>query len=431
MPYTPTRALRRVAALVAASMCLAGCAAVPPGTTQAPTGTTQAPTETTGGTPTASATPSAGTPSATKPATGSPSTGATGITACVRQTYASLTREQRLGQLLMVGYATSNTASDLRSAVAGAHVGGLIYLGGWSGASRVKSTSASMQAAATKAATGGVAVLVAADQEGGAIHQLRGTGFTNAPSALEQGKLPPAKLTADATAWARELKDAGVNVNLAPVADTVPAALGTANKPIGYWKREYGHTPKQVIPGVQAFVRGMRAGGVEATVKHFPGLGRVRNNTDFSSTGITDNTATVNDPYLEPFVAGIDAGARLVMVSSAYYPKIDSKNRAMFSSAIVTGLLRDKLGYDGVVITDDVAAQALASVPAGQRGVLAVDAGVDIVLSGGIGDGRALLAGLSAKAKSDPAFAKKAAASAYRVLALKEQMGLLDCGGAR
>ena len=91
----------------------------------------------------------------------------------------------------------------------------------------------------------------------------------------------------------------------------------------------------------------MLEGGVEGTVKHFPGLGRIRNNTDFSSTGITDHVATKDDPFLQPFADGIKAGAGLVMMASARYPKLDDDNPAMFSEKIVTGLLREQMGYDG------------------------------------------------------------------------------------
>lgn len=370
-------------------------------------------------------------PAATNPGPSQvPTVSAAPVSACVRRTYQRLTPDQRLGQLIMVGLADGRHNPALVAAVEDQHLGGFLFLGRWSGSRTVSAAARRAQAAADADATGGVKLLVAADQEGGAVVQLRGAGFTSPPSALKQGSLPSARLTSQAAGWARQLRAAGVNVNLAPVADTVPAALGRANGPIGRWGREYGHVPATVSPAVMAFVRGMRAGGVEATVKHFPGLGRVRNNPDLSATGITDAKASADDPYLGPFRAGIDAGARLVMVSSARYPRLDPDRPAMFSPAIVTDLLRGSLGYAGVVITDDVAAKSVASVPAGDRGVRAVAAGVDIVLSGGVNDGRALLAALRRKAAADAAFAAKAEDSAHRVLTLKEQMGLLTCGSA-
>ena len=225
-------------------------------------------------------------------------------------------------------------------------------------------------------------LLIAADQEGGEVHQLRGEGFTRPPTASDQARMSSAALTAAATGWAQQLAAAGVNVNLAPVTDTVPEDIGTANAPIGKYHREYGSDPATVEKASAAFIAGMLAGGVEATVKHFPGLGRIRNNTDFASTGITDDTTTADDPYLQPFKAGVDAGAGLVMVGSARYSRLDPGCRRCSPRRSSPTCCAGTLGFDGVVITDDVNAKAVASVPPAQRAVRVVAAGGDIVLTG-------------------------------------------------
>ncbi len=239
--------------------------------------------------------------------------------------------------------------------------------------------------------------------------------------------MSPSALTKAATGWARQMRAAGVNVNLAPVTDTVPASLGTGNAPIGKYHREYGSDPATVEKASTAFIEGMLAGGVEATVKHFPGLGRIRNNTDFDSTGITDDTTTADDPYLQPFAAGVRAGAGLVMVGSARYSKIDPGTPAMFSHTIVTDLLRGDLGFDGVVITDDVNAAAVRAVDPGRRAVEVVAAGGDIVLTGDASLAPAMLGALTKKAAADDGFAAEVDASVQRVLTLKDRMGLLPC----
>lgn len=347
--------------------------------------------------------------------------------ACVSQTLEGLTEEQRRGQLLMVGFDTNAPLDALDRVIERSHVGNVIYLGGWEGADKVTRTSEHLQALVSDETTGEVGLLVAADQEGGIVHQLRGEGFTRPPSAKKQAAMDPAELTQAATSWAEQLKDAGVNVNLAPVTDTVPKEIGRANAPIGKWGRQYGSTPEAVSRSATAFLEGMLAGGVEGTVKHFPGLGRIRNNTDFSSTGITDTVATRDDPFLQPFADGIRAGAGLVMMASARYPKLDADNPAMFSEEIVTGLLREQMGYDGVVITDDVNAEALEDVPPGERAVRVVAAGGDIVLTGAASDAPEMLAALEAEAAEDPDMAVKVDAAVERVLTLKERMGLLPC----
>jgi beta-N-acetylhexosaminidase len=407
----PTRRLAVTTSALAA-LALAGCAGDPTasGTSAAspPAATTSAPS---------SATPSTASPSPTQDA----------AAACVSSTVESMTPAQRLGQLFMVGFDTNAPLGSLDDLVGGSHVGNVIYLGGWEGADKVTRTSEHLQGLVSGRSTGDVGLLIAADQEGGEVHQLRGEGFTRPPSAKEQATMSSAALTRAATGWARELKAAGVNVNLAPVTDTVPTSIGRANEPIGRYGRQYGSDPETVERASAAFLEGMLAGGIEGTVKHFPGLGRIRNNTDFSSTGITDDVTDANDPFLQPFAAGVKAGAGLVMVGSARYSKLDPKVPAMFSAPIVTDLLRGDLGYDGVVITDDVNAQAVRSTPAPQRAVRFIDAGGDIVLTGNAAVAPAMIAAVKAKAADDTAFAAKVDTSVHRVVTLKERMGLLPC----
>jgi beta-N-acetylhexosaminidase len=411
------RRARAVGTVLAAALAgaLAGCGGGP--ATAPSTSATGTPTGTTTGTPTA--------PPTTASASPTPSVDPT--TACVQDTLAGMSEAQRIGQLLMVGFDTAAPLGSLDDLVEKQHVGNVIYLGGWDGADKVRRTSRHLQGLVSDASTSDVGLLVAADQEGGEVHQLRGQGFTWPPSALEQAQMSPAALTKAARGWAEELRAVGVNVNLAPVTDTVPADLGRANQPIGRWGREYGSTPEAVTRSATAFLRGMLAGGVEPTVKHFPGIGRIRNNTDFDATGITDDVTDADDPYLEPFQAGIDAGAGLVMVGSARYTKLDKGVPAMFSAPVVTDLLRERMGYDGVVVTDDVNAVAVRATPAPQRAVEVVRAGGDIVLTGDASLAPSMAKALAAEAKADETFADRLDASAERVLRLKHRMGLLPC----
>jgi beta-N-acetylhexosaminidase len=179
---------------------------------------------------------------------------------------------------------------------------------------------------------------------------------------------------------------------------------------------------------VTAFVTGMAAGGVASTVKHFPGIGRITGNTDLTATGITDRTATTSDPHLAPFATGIDAGADLVMVGSAIYSRLDPKTNAVFSKPIVTDLLRTRLGYDGVVITDDVgAAKAVAAVSPAERATRFVAAGGDIVLTARPSTVPAMHDALTARMTKDKAFAAHVEQSVTRVVELKLDHGLARC----
>ncbi len=331
----------------------------------------------------------------------------------------------------MVGLQASASSRGLARQVAGQHLGGVVYLGGWEGADAVSAASRRLQSAATAKTTGGVKLLIAADQEGGQVQRLKGPGFSRMPSARTQATLGAPALQAAVTSWSKEVANAGVNVNLAPVADTVPTSVGADNDPIGRLRRDFNPGDAQANGrDVVAFVKGSLAAGVAPTVKHFPGLGRVTGNTDLTAAGTTDRTTSATDSYVEPFAAGVGAGAPLVMISSARYPRIDADNLAMFSPAVISELLRDRLGFDGVVITDDVgAARAVAHVPVGERATWFLAAGGDIVLTAQPAQAKTMIAAVSARMAKDATFARQVEASVLRVLDLKVRLGLVPCGG--
>lgn len=329
--------------------------------------------------------------------------------------------EEKVGQLLMVGVDVAAPSQTSKDAVTTHHVGN-IFLSGRSSASAdaVSQTVASFTGL-TESSTHGTAMLVATDQEGGDVQVLTGSGFSSIPSGAEQAGQPREQLVASATTWGKELASAGVTMNLAPVADLVDIASPTSNAPIGKYHREYGHDASTVSAQALAFAEGMRAAGVTPTFKHFPGLGRVKENTDTAS-GVTDSVTTrTGDPAVAVFGDAITGGAEVIMVSSAYYSQIDGSAPAVFSPTIVTDMLRTEMGFTGVVITDDVAAAVqVQDWAAGERAVKAVSAGCDIVLASADPSVAADMAtALVSAAQSDPALAARIDESARRVMALK------------
>lgn len=346
---------------------------------------------------------------------------------CVTGVRDAMSGTQQAGQLIMAAM-QPGPASGLDPYIRDQGLGSMLYLGGWKESGTVAAASAHLQQASPTVNGTKVGMLVAADQEGGEVQQLTGSGFTQLPSGLEQAK--DADLRDSAKTWGTELKEAGVNVNLAPVADTVPTDVGRANEPIGKWGRQYGSTPEAASKGAEAFARGMQDAGVEPTVKHFPGIGRITGNTDLTAEGTSDEVATTKDPYLAPFAENIEGGTKIVMVGSARYPKIDADTPAVFSEKIIDGMLRDDLGFDEVVITDDVGvAKSVAATPVAERATEFVDAGGDIVLTAEASQVPTMVEALITKAQQDKAFEAKMTASVTRVLTLKEDMGLLRCGG--
>jgi beta-N-acetylhexosaminidase len=269
--------------------------------------------------------------------------------------------------------------------------------------------------------------LVSIDQEGGLVQSLRGGQWGTISSAREQGTWSVTKLAQVSGDWAKDLARAGVTMDLAPVADTVPSGTERFNAPIGKYGREYGTDSTKVAADITTVTAAIKSAGVIATVKHFPGLGRVTGNTD-TTREVTDNKTTANDPYLQSFQAGIDAGAGAVMISSAIYTQIDPGSQAVFSSKVITGLLRGQMGYQGVVITDDVGqAKAVSNVSPGNRAVRFIEAGGDLVLTVRPDLARAMMTAVSSKAGQDKDFHAQVEASVTRVLTLKQEAGLLTC----
>ena len=343
---------------------------------------------------------------------------------CVDTVLAGLDRRAVAGQLIVVGAPLGAAVGPSVDLVKRLPVGGVLLTGrSRSGVAAVAARTGALQ----RAVTGRVGLLVAADQEGGQVQTLTGPGFTAIPTAVEQGRWSTAKLTDAAAGWGGELKAAGVNLDLAPVSDVLSAQLGPSNLAVGVSRRTFGTEPAAVGSGVLAFSDGLSRAGVAAAVKHFPGLGQVRANTDHTAN-VRDTTTDADSPWLEPFRRAITAGVPVVMVSSAVYTRIDATQPAAFSRPVVTDLLRTQLGFAGVVISDDLGrAAAVAAVPAAQRAVRFVAAGGDLVLTVDPQTAGPMIDALVAKAATDPEFAAALTASARRVLDVKHAQGLLRC----
>ena len=402
-----------LAALVGAGS-LAGCSLIPGSSSagSSPSAKPQAPK------PAASS----AAPSPTAAASPAPSATATATDGAL----AGWSLEEKVGQLMMVGVDAQAPKQSSNEAVDTHHVGNIFIAGRTTaGSQATQKVISSFTSKVGPGTTHATPMLVATDQEGGEVQVLAGSGFSDIPSALDQSAQPRDQLVASARTWGKELADVGVNMNLAPVADLVDIARPASNEPIGRWGREYGHDAATVSSQAGAFAEGMQASKVIPTYKHFPGLGRVKDNTD-TSAGVVDSTTTRNaDTAVSViFGAAIAAGAPVIMVSSATYSLIDPSAPAVFSSTIVTDMLRREMGFSGVVITDDVsAAVQVQDVSAGDRAVRAIRAGCDLVLASADPTVAAdMVKALISTARSDPAFAARVDESATRVLNLKKSL---------
>lgn len=333
---------------------------------------------------------------------------------------------EQIGQLLMVAISSGGLSASHARTLADAHAGSVILLGNsTAGAPAIRRLVRRLRSAAD--VPDGTGLLLAVDQEGGQVQRLRGAGFDSMPSARRQAQLSTTRLRRDAAHWGRQLRRAGVDANLAPVADVVPASLVNLNRPIGVLHRGYGSDPTVVAAKTSAFVEGMQSAHIATAVKHFPGLGRVRGNTDFQAH-VVDNVTTRGDATLKGFRASVRAGVDMVMVSSAYYPKIDGANRAAFSRTVIDQLLREDLHFTGVVISDDLAARAMRDLSPGRRMVTFLRAGGDLAIIGQPRLVPAMVRAVKAEARSNATFAASLTDKTARVLQLKARRGRAHCG---
>jgi len=358
------------------------------------------------------------------PSSASPSPSGTGT--CAEQVLDGLSRRKRAAQLMVVGVPLSDLGGGI--SLVRDHGVGAVFLAG-----RSKATLSTIAAGVARLqkesrARTGIGLQVAVDQEGGQVQSLQGPGFTDIPTALVQGGWSTGKLTTTTRTWASELASAGITWNLAPVGDTVAEPDKANNPPIGRYDREYGSDPRAVAERVGLVVGVLQERRVMAAVKHFPGLGRVRANTDTSTQAVDDRTGP-DDQALLPFREAIEAGTMSVMISSAKYPRLAGNSIAAFSREIVTDLLRTRLGFTGLVVSDDLgAADAVSVVSLGQRAARFVDAGGDAVLTVRSQDAGPMIEALVSRARGSKEFSERIDEAALRVLRAKERMGLLTCG---
>jgi beta-N-acetylhexosaminidase len=298
--------------------------------------------------------------------------------------------ERQVGELLVMSFDGPTVPAYIRRRLArGQGTGVILFARNAPDRARTRRLTGQLQRAA-----GGRAI-IATDQERGAVRSLPFAG------------------------GGRDLHSLGVNVNLAPVADV---ATGPGSIVAG---RAYPGDARAVAAAVSAAVRDITGGGVGATAKHFPGLGRAAANTDDAPVTIAATSAELATVDLVPFRTAIAVRAPLVMVSHALYPSIDSHRIASQSGPVIEGLLRRRLGFRGVVVTDSIEAEAvLARSSVAVAAERSVQAGADLILMTGSASWKDVQPRLLRRARRDARFRARIAESAARVRALKRRLGL-------
>lgn len=283
---------------------------------------------------------------------------------------ASMSQTEKLGQMVMIGIQGTKVDDDSLYMLNQYHMGGVILFDrNMESPEQVKQLTSDLQAQSNEK----VPLFIGIDEEGGDVVRMA-EKLTPPPSQKEigaTGDIEQAKIWAIKTT--KSLKDMGINVNFAPVAD-----VGSNDK------RSYSTDTNTVIDFVRAATKGYQQENIIYSLKHFPGIGkgRVDSHVDSSSIDVTKEILMAED--IIPFKTIIDESDPndyFILVSHLKYPALDEEYPASLSSKIMTDLLRNELGYKGIIITDDMEMGAVANHNDFRSiGVKAVKAGADIVL---------------------------------------------------
>lgn len=335
-------------------------------------------------------------------------------TAARRPATAAMTLRQLIGQRMVLAYDGLEPPPGLRLRIRrGEAAGVIVFARNIRSVPQLRATVRGLQAIPRPPGTR-VPLLVMTDQESGPVRRIPGAPADSAAQTHGAGAA-----RADGRATARTLRAAGVNSDLAPVAD-----VGRPGAALVRERRTHGRSPRAVSRLASSFAAGLHDGRVRATAKHYPGLGAARVNTDAAPQRIDASLAQLRAIDEPPFASLIAAGVDAVMLASAVYPALDERPAAL-SPAWVRGELRGRLGFRGVTISDDLQTPALSaygSIP--RRAVLAARAGIDLPLfAGDYRSGALAAAGLLAAARRGELPRAELEAAALRVLALRRRLG--------
>jgi beta-N-acetylhexosaminidase len=322
------------------------------------------------------------------------------------------------GELLICGFDGTEPSAEILELIRAGLGGVILFRKNCVGAAQVLALTNRLQEAA-RAAGHERPLLIAIDQEQGRVVRiLEGVTVYPAMGAIARAG-DPALVGRVAEAVGRELLALGVNWNLAPVADV----LSAPDCPVG--DRSFGRDPAAVAAMVAAYVRGAARAGVRTSAKHFPGHGATGRDSHFTMPTVERSRAELERCDLLPFRSAIAAGVSSVMTTHITFPALDPAAPATLSPAILGGLLRGELGFDGVVISDDLEMAGIAlKAPLLAGALAALRAGCDALIASRMllaqRDLPGLLAGIQRAVAEGEVPPERAASALERVRRLRE-----------
>ena len=344
---------------------------------------------------------------------------------------AAMTVEQKVGQLFMVYFRGPSLSDELRRMIEEYHIGGIVLFaiaGNIESTAQVATLINDAQATAVQSGAQ-VPLFVSVDQEGGPVVRLT-EGFTVFPSQMAVGATGSiTQAQRMATITAQELKALGFNMNLVPVLDV---NNNPDNPVIGL--RSFGSSPEAVAALGTAVINEYAAQGMVVTAKHFPGHGDTAVDSHYGLPVVPHDRAHLDAVEFPPFRAAIAAGVPAIMTAHVLFPAIDpgEGRPATLSSLVLDGLLRQEMGFDGLIVTDSLSMGALANlVGTTDAAQLAFRAGADLLAYGADvshspQESLAAYARLLSLVQSGEISEERVDESVRRILSVKEAYGLLD-----
>ena len=289
---------------------------------------------------------------------------------------AEMTIEEKVGQLIMVGFDGTQANEAIEAHIRERFVGGVVLFSRNIQSPKQTAELTNELQRLTEATTRQIPLFIGIDQEGGWVIRLR-EGATVLPGNMALGATDSTELAERAgEITAVELAAVGVNLNFAPVVDV----NNNPQNPV-IDRRSFGESPELVSRLGVAYIRGLQRNDVLATAKHFPGHGDTTVDSHFDLPTVNHDRERIHALELQPFRAAIDADVAAIMTAHIIYPAFDADRPATLSPTILTDLLRNELGFDGLLITDDMEMKAIDEhYRSGEAAVMAVEAGADIVM---------------------------------------------------
>lgn len=343
-----------------------------------------------------------------RPAAGGPGGGAAAVVAPGNE----LPRGLLAGQRIVAGFEGTSVPAALGEAIRRGRIGGVILFADNLGSrAAIRSLTARLQQIRRPPALRDYPLAIMTDQEGGLVKRLSGAPEA---SAATIGRRGPAYSRRQGRRTGRNLADAGINIDLAPVLD-----VARPGGDIAETYRGFGDTADRVERTAVPFAQGLQSTGTAAAAQHFPGLGSASLSTDEAAYRIELPKREIRRIDQRPYDAFIDSGGKLVMVSNAIYPAF-GPNPAAFEQAIVTGELRRRLGFRGVAITDALGTVAARSYGGPERvAVAAARAGSDLLLFPDYGEALSAERALAERFRSGRLERKAFRRSVSRILRLR------------